>query len=223
MRQTGGHAQRFCTALCRLAFHAAARRWTVDAIEAGVLSIENIRNGAQPTCTFPQTASAPAPMPTSIPATTGAPLPHMPADHDLALSSPAATPIIDQIVVRIGADQGTPSQVTKEMGAAHWEVKRDNAGSTPQRDGLGNAAAQRLAREWGGEVAVETYCTAAAAQMLLKHLRRDLNAFLDVADRADLGQVMAHLHAASLVQTDATPSTRGGSKPIDEPPLPFVN
>jgi len=223
MRQSGGHVQRFCTPRCRLAFHAAARRWTVDAIEAGVLSIQDIKNGAQPTCTLPHTASAPAPMPTSIPAEPDAPRPHMPTDHHLALSSPGATPIIDQIVERLGAHDRTASQVTQEMGGVQWEVKRESAGSTSQRDGAGGTALQRLAREWGGEVAVKTYSTAAAAQILLKHLGRDLSAFLAIADRADLGQVMAYLHAASLVQVNAAPSKHGDGKPVDEPPLPFVN
>ena len=42
LRQSGGHAQRFCSPRCRLAFHAAVRRWTVDTIEAGVLNIDHI-------------------------------------------------------------------------------------------------------------------------------------------------------------------------------------
>jgi hypothetical protein len=42
LRQSGGHAQRFCSPCCRLAFHAAVRRWTVDTIEAGVLNIDHI-------------------------------------------------------------------------------------------------------------------------------------------------------------------------------------
>ena len=162
-------------------------------------------------------------MPTSIPATADAPLLRMPPDYHLAPSLPVATPIIDQIVERIAADKRTTSQIMPEIGGVEWEVKHDNAGSTPQRDGPRNAAAQRLAREWGGEVAVKTYSTAAAAQMLLKHLGHDLNAFLAVADRADLGQVMAHLHAASAIEADAAPSPRGRRKLLDEPPLPFVN
>ena len=48
-RRTGGHAQRFCSPHCRLAFHAAARRWALEAIEAGVLTIDHIRKGVQPT------------------------------------------------------------------------------------------------------------------------------------------------------------------------------
>jgi hypothetical protein len=43
LRQSGGHAQRF---------------WTVEAIEAGVLGIDQIRKGVQPTCTLPQRPSA---------------------------------------------------------------------------------------------------------------------------------------------------------------------
>jgi hypothetical protein len=107
---------------------------------------------------------------------------------------------------------------------AHWVVKRDTAvRKTPDEPRTIDAKEQTRQREWGGEVAVKTYCTAAAAQMLLKHLGRDLSVFLAVADCADLGQVMAHLHAASLVQANAAPTKRGDGEPVDEPPLPFVN
>ena len=51
MRQSGGHAQRFCSPRCRLAFHAAARCWALDAIEAGVLRVDDIKQGIQPTYT----------------------------------------------------------------------------------------------------------------------------------------------------------------------------
>ena len=44
-RQTGGREQRFCRPSCRLAFHAAARAWALDAIAAGVLSIGDIKTG----------------------------------------------------------------------------------------------------------------------------------------------------------------------------------
>jgi hypothetical protein len=44
-RQTGGRAQRFCKMSCRRAFHAAARRWALDAIGAGMLTIDHIRKG----------------------------------------------------------------------------------------------------------------------------------------------------------------------------------
>jgi hypothetical protein len=46
---------------CRRAFHAAARRWVRDAIEAGVLTIDHIRKGGQPTCTLPPEAIGPSP------------------------------------------------------------------------------------------------------------------------------------------------------------------
>ena len=55
-RQSGGHAQRFCSPSCRLAFHAATRRWTLDAVGAGVLSIADIKKGTLPTCMLPQRA-----------------------------------------------------------------------------------------------------------------------------------------------------------------------
>ena len=50
---------------------------------------------------------------------------------------------------------------------------------------------------------MRTYCTAAAAQILLKRLGRDLDGFLAVAEHADLGQVMEHLHAAARVEAAA--------------------
>jgi hypothetical protein len=56
-RQTGGRAQRFCKMSCRRAFHGAERRWALDAIEAGVLTIDHIRKGVQPTCTLPDTVA----------------------------------------------------------------------------------------------------------------------------------------------------------------------
>src|SRR5437868_14288937 len=64
-RQSGGHAQRFCSPSCRLAFHAATRRWTLDAVGAGVLSIADIKKGTlQRACCrkghlMPQKPSAP--------------------------------------------------------------------------------------------------------------------------------------------------------------------
>jgi hypothetical protein len=57
LRQSGGHAQRFCSPHCRLAFHDAARRCVLEAIEAGVLTIDHIRKGVQPTCTLPDTVA----------------------------------------------------------------------------------------------------------------------------------------------------------------------
>lgn len=52
VRQSGGHVQRFCTARCRLAFHAAARRWALDAVDAGVVPLGDIKQGFQPTRTL---------------------------------------------------------------------------------------------------------------------------------------------------------------------------
>jgi len=196
-RQSGGHAQRFCSPSCRLVFHAAARRWTLDAVGAGVLSIADLKKGIQPTCMLPETASAAAP---------------------ISLCPPAH--IVDHIAESIAAGG---AQIKREAVGAVWEIKRQDARSRERRNGQAWQSSTAIEREWGGEVAVKTYCTAAVAQMLLKHLGRDLSAFLAIADCADLGQVMTHLHAASLVQANAAPSKRGDGKPIDEPPLPFVN
>jgi hypothetical protein len=40
----GGHAQRYCRPPCRRACHAAARRWALDAIETGALTLADIRS-----------------------------------------------------------------------------------------------------------------------------------------------------------------------------------
>jgi hypothetical protein len=38
-----GSARRFCSAVCRMAFHAAARRWALAAIERGELRLDQLR------------------------------------------------------------------------------------------------------------------------------------------------------------------------------------
>ena len=42
-RKTGGSAQRFCRLAHRKAFWTAARRWTMRAIETGLLSVECLK------------------------------------------------------------------------------------------------------------------------------------------------------------------------------------
>src|SRR3954451_25452910 len=42
-RKTGGSAQRFCSLEHRKAFWTAARRWTMRAIETGLLSVECLK------------------------------------------------------------------------------------------------------------------------------------------------------------------------------------
>src|SRR6266513_5050308 len=42
-RVTGGSAQRFCSTEHRKAFWTAARRWTMRAIETGLLSVECVK------------------------------------------------------------------------------------------------------------------------------------------------------------------------------------
>jgi hypothetical protein len=110
LRQSGGRAQRFCSPHCRLAFHAAARRWALEAIDAGVLTIDHIRKGVQPTCTLLETASAPAPMSTYGPGS-DAEFPSMPAGGSLATSSRAAAPIIET----------TTAQIRQEAAGTEWE------------------------------------------------------------------------------------------------------
>ena len=47
----GGSAQRFCGAACRSAFWSALRRWGERAVAAGVLTIDDIKNGDPAACT----------------------------------------------------------------------------------------------------------------------------------------------------------------------------
>ena len=51
-RHRGGSPQRFCGAKCRMAFWSALRRWGERAIEAGVLTIDDIMNGNPAACTL---------------------------------------------------------------------------------------------------------------------------------------------------------------------------
>ena len=105
-----------------------------------------------------------------------------------------------------------------------WVVKRETIVRKKRSQRRTNHAREKLrAREWGGEEAMRRYCTAAVAQILMKRLGRDLNAFLAVADDADLHQVIGHLRAASLLEADAASSARGSGNAVDEPPLPFAN
>jgi len=57
VRRTGGRAQRFCRMSCRRQFHAA-RRWALDAIGSGVLSLGEIKQGFQRTRALLQGSSS---------------------------------------------------------------------------------------------------------------------------------------------------------------------
>jgi len=46
-RRTGGSAQRFDSDACRMAFHTAARLWALAEIEAGRLSVDQLKNTAR--------------------------------------------------------------------------------------------------------------------------------------------------------------------------------
>jgi hypothetical protein len=105
---------------------------------------------------------------------------------------------------------------------AHWVVKRETSEPKSRHQSHTNHVKEKLrAREWGGEVALKTYCTAAAAQILLKHLGRDLSAFLAVADHADLRQVIEYLHASASDEAATATAAQAAGKPLDEPPLPL--
>src|SRR3954468_19935904 len=49
-RRTGGRAQRFCRPTCRRQFHAAARRWALEAFDAGALTLPEVKKGFAATC-----------------------------------------------------------------------------------------------------------------------------------------------------------------------------
>ncbi len=58
-RKTGGMAQRFCSSDCRAAFHNAAHRWLLRAIDDGTVPVAAIRNG--PTATLMLLGARPRP------------------------------------------------------------------------------------------------------------------------------------------------------------------
>lgn len=61
----GGREKRFCADRCRAAFHTAARRWVLKAIDAGVITLAEVRalNVPHSTCTLARTADPAAPLP----------------------------------------------------------------------------------------------------------------------------------------------------------------
>src|SRR5262245_11422698 len=48
-RQDGGKAQRFCRPACRRAFDRAGRRWVIEAITTGTLTVHALNKGAPAT------------------------------------------------------------------------------------------------------------------------------------------------------------------------------
>lgn len=48
-RTTGGKVQRYCSTVCRRAIERAARAWAIARVERGETSVEEIREGAEPT------------------------------------------------------------------------------------------------------------------------------------------------------------------------------
>lgn len=51
-RSARGSRRRFCSKSCRQAFHGAARRWAVRAVEFGTLSVDEIRRVPEKACTL---------------------------------------------------------------------------------------------------------------------------------------------------------------------------
>src|SRR4029077_19822948 len=62
----GGSPKRFCCAAHRTAFWSAARRWAERAVVSGLLSVDDLRNGAGEACTLFPGANSPAPVPFSL-------------------------------------------------------------------------------------------------------------------------------------------------------------
>ena len=62
-RKTGGKAQRFCSPECRIAFHNAAHRWLLKAIDDGTVPVAAIRNGPTATLMLRGARSRPRPVP----------------------------------------------------------------------------------------------------------------------------------------------------------------
>ena len=59
----GGSPQRFCSSKCRSAFWTALRRWGERAVAAGVLSLDQIREGAPEACMLLSDGDSLAPAP----------------------------------------------------------------------------------------------------------------------------------------------------------------
>jgi hypothetical protein len=59
----GGSPKRFCCAAHRTAFWSAARRWAERAVVSGLLSVDDLRNGAGEACTLFAGANSPASVP----------------------------------------------------------------------------------------------------------------------------------------------------------------
>jgi hypothetical protein len=62
-RRDGGKPQVFCRPACRRALDAAGRRWVADAIAAGALTVDALRNAVVTTRALPPGATSPAPVP----------------------------------------------------------------------------------------------------------------------------------------------------------------
>ena len=50
-RRLGSSTQKFCCRSCRYDLHTAARRWGIAALDAGLLTVEDLRNGPSVPCT----------------------------------------------------------------------------------------------------------------------------------------------------------------------------
>jgi hypothetical protein len=57
--QDGGRRQRFCSRVCKDAFHRACRVYAIQAVEEGLLTVAEIREASPPTYTFLPKAKKP--------------------------------------------------------------------------------------------------------------------------------------------------------------------
>src|SRR6266478_4337236 len=70
----GGSPERFCSAEHRSLFWSTLRRWGARAVAAGILTIDDIRNGDLAACTLPGAPISPPPQPAGAGRGAGLPL-----------------------------------------------------------------------------------------------------------------------------------------------------
>jgi hypothetical protein len=61
-RRGGGSRQIFCGADCRHQFHRSARQWAEQAVAAGLLTIDDLKNGPRTACTLVARVEQPSPL-----------------------------------------------------------------------------------------------------------------------------------------------------------------
>ena len=134
---------------------------------------------------------------------------------------PCSGAVIDEIIECLAGGDRATTQIKQEIAGVDWEVKRDGVGSRPQRHSAESAAAQRLAREWGGEHEVRTHYGTAVAKMLAQRLGEDVTKFLALVDKTIAEDIVDLLRSSVAARTGATAQNAIGPAE-DEPALPFM-